>query len=345
MAPSTLPATMETMSDVPEGRSQATAAFALAGDPFSQGRHEGLFVRTSVHRVAGEELRRWIREMLDDPNRNDRLSIVTGETGSGKSHLLAHVVREHVPDERSRLVILPESPGQRTDAQLLRAILSAFGADPTGRTGLELRREIQAVLHAVDQEGFQPGLLIDGADFKGSHLELIRNLLRDAEGTGLWIVLFGTPDLHLRISRRRSLRGLMGPAIALQPLPAADLDQVLDERINAMRSRHTPARIFTQEARTILHTWSEGNIAKLLRIAGACLLKAATTGSEVVTQEIARRVARDLTIEDANGVPRQGAAREERSAVQTQIPLLLDESRIRSSSATTQRGLWQEDDS
>lgn len=330
------------MGDVPEGRSQATAAFALAGDPCSQGRHEGLFVATSVHQAATEELRRWIREMLDDPNRNDRLAIVTGEEGSGKSHLLAHVAREHVPDERSRLVILPDSPRQRTDAQLLRAILSAFGADPAGRTGLELRREIQVVLRAVDQEGLQPGLLIDGADFKGSQLELIRNLLRDAEGTGLWIALFGTPDLHLRISRRRSLRGLMGPAIALEPLRAADLDQVLDERINAVRSVHTPARIFTQDARTILHTWSQGNVAKLLRIAGACLLAAATMGSEVVTQEIARRIARELTIEDANGIPRRDAPREERSAVRTQIPLLLDQAPTRSSSATTQRGLWQE---
>lgn len=344
MSSPTFPSIIRPLKDVPEGRSPITAAFALTHDPFSPGSHDGVFVATSIHRAASEELQRWIAALQDHPNRNDRLAIVTGEEGSGKSHLLAQLARKYAPDQRLHLIILPESSGQRTDAQLLRAIISAFGADPAGRTGLELRRELRAVLDTVDQEGLQPGLLIDGADFKGSHLELIRNLLRDAEGTGLWIVLFGTPDLHLRISRRRSLRGLMGPAIALGPLTTADLDQVLNERINAVRTRHTPEAIFSPDARAILHAWSGGSIGRLLRIAAACLREAAGQESGAVTQEIARRVARELTIEEANGVGLDGASGQERSAVQTQIPLLLDQAPTRPSSTTIQQALWQEDE-
>jgi hypothetical protein len=344
MASSTLSPTIPALND---GRGARVAeAFALTDDPFSLDIHGDIFVATSMHGPAREELRRWIVEMLDDPNRPDRLAVVTGEEGSGKSHLLTVIAREFASDARRRLIILPGPAGQRTDAQILRAILSALGADPTGRTGLELRREIQTALGAVDRAGLQLGLLIDGADFKGSHLELIRNLLRDAEGTGLWIVLFGTPDLQLRMSRRRSLRGLMGPAIPLRPLPGADLDMVLDERIDAVRTDRTTMTLFPPDVRTTIRNWSDGNMAKLMRIAGACLLAAATQGNEAVTPEIARQAARDLTIDEANGVrPNSTTSSREGSVVQTQIPLLLDGPPPRLSSTTTQQALWQEDES
>jgi type II secretory pathway predicted ATPase ExeA len=345
MASWTLSPTILALNDGSGRGARVADAFAPASDPFSTDSHEGIFVATSVHGPAREQLRGWIAKMLDDSNRHDRLAVVTGEEGSGRSHLLTVIAREFASDARRQLVILPESPGQRTDAQILRAILSAIGADSTGRTGLQLRREIQTALRAIDQAGLRPGILIDGADFKGSHLELIRNLLRDAEGMGLWIVLFGTPDLHLRMSRRRSLRALMGPAIPLGRLPVADLDLVLDERIDAMRKGRTPEAIFPPEARTIIHRWSEGNIGQLIRIAGACLLAAATQGSEAVTPEIARRVARDLTIDGANGVrPNRTTSSGEGSVVQAQIPLLLDGAPPRSSSTTTQQPLWQEDE-
>lgn len=345
MASSTLSPTILGLNDRPGRGARIAEAFALTGDPFPLDSHGDIFVATSVHGPAREELRRWIAEMLEDPNRNDRLAVVTGEEGSGKSHLLTVIAHEFASDARRRLVILPGSPGQRTDAQILRAILSALGADPIGRTGLELRREIQGALRAVDQQGIQPGLLVDGADFKGSHLELIRNLLRDTEGTGLWIVLFGTPDLQLRVSRRRSLLGLMGPAIPLGPLPVADLDMVLDERIDAMRTDRTPTTLFPPGVRTTVHSWSEGNIAKLVGIAGACLLASAIQGNEAVTPEIARQVARDLTIDEANGVRPVSTSSQEGNVVQTQIPLLLDGPPPRLSSTTTQQALWKEDES
>lgn len=326
-------------------RSVLADAFGLTDDPFGPDPAGTLFVATDVHRAARETLDAWIGQMWEAPSREDRLAVVTGEEGSGKTALLAELSRVLANDPRYHLVILPETPEGWTEAQLLKTILVAFGAEPAGRTGFELRGEIRTTLQRIRSAGTQPALLIDGADFKGSHLELIRNLLRDAEGTGFWVILSGTPDLYLRMSRRRSLRGLMGPTVVLDPLDAADLDRMLDARIDAVRGAHTPDALFQPGARAILHTWSEGNARRIIRIAGEALAAAATTGQSTVTPEIARQVVRSLTIAEANEARAETPPTAEPGAIQAPIPLLLDGTPVRSSSATTQQALWDEEPS
>lgn len=281
--------------------------------------------------------------MLGAPNSSSRLGVVTGEDGSGKTRLAIELERDLGSESRLHLVTLPDVPAHRTDAQLLKAIIAAFGGDPVGRTGLDLRGEVREILRSLQRSGTQPGLLIDDADFKGSQLELIRNLLRDAEGTGLWIVLFGTPDLHDRMRRRRSLRGLLGIEISLENLAVSDLRHLVIERVSAVRSIDASGAIFTLDAVTALADWAAGNPGQLLRGASASLVVAADQGVEQVSTDLTRQALRALTIDDANEVRAEVAAATGQP-VQTQMPLLENSTRA-SSSATTQQALWDEESS
>lgn len=316
-------------------------AFGLTAEPFPADPTRGVFVATSIHGPARQTLQQWTSTMIEAPNHNDRLGVVTGEDGMGKTRLLTELERDLSDNTRVNVLTLPDVPSHRTDAQLLKAILAALGAEPVGRTGLDLRGEIRDVLREMQRSGSQPGLLVDDADFKGSQLELIRNLLRDAEGTGLWIVLFGTPDLHDRMRRRRSLRGLLGPEISLSNLADTDLQHLISERVSAVRTDNTPESIFTQDTIGTLIDWAGGNPGQLVRAAGACLQMAAEEGREPVTDGIARHVVRALTIDAANEVRAEVAAATGQP-VQTQMSLLENAGRG-SSPTTTQQGLWDEE--
>lgn len=313
-------------------------AFALASDPFAD---EAAFVPIPAQVAATDALRGWIGEMRGEPDRPDRLGVLTGEPGSGKTRVLANVAG--TADDRLRLVRLPDVPSHRTDAQLLKAIIAALEAEPVGRTGLELRGEVRAALQALRDAGVQTGLLIDDADFKGSQLELVRNLLRDAAGTGFWIILAGTPDLHDRMRRRRSLRGMMGPVLSLDDLPAADLAMLVRGRIDAVRGDSTPGEILPAPAMGILAEWATGNPARMLHAAREALLAAAEADLATASGEIARETVRRLTVAEANEARAQVAAATGRP-VQATMPLP-DAGSSPSSRATTQRSLWGEEDS
>ncbi|HVL22876.1 MAG TPA: ATP-binding protein [Thermomicrobiales bacterium] len=194
-------------SSTPNGAAPVTRlatiyqALALADDPFARDPRAGAFAATSVHDAARTQLRAWIAS--DATGTDGRLGIVTGDPGTGRTRLLTELARELAADPAHHVAILPDDEAFRTDAQILRGILAAFGQTPTGRTGLELMREFDDTLAAIRSAGKRPGILIDGADFSGPRLELTRNLLRDGGASGLWVVLFGPPDLRDRIARRR----------------------------------------------------------------------------------------------------------------------------------------------
>jgi type II secretory pathway predicted ATPase ExeA len=303
----------------------------LVDDPFARDPRAGAFAATSVHASARDDLLRWIS---DEPAATaGRLAIVTGEPGAGKTRLLAEVTAALATDDAQQVAILPDD-ALRTDAQILRGVLSALGHAPSGRTGLELMREIGEALGAIRAENRRPGIIIDGADFSGSRLELTRNLLREGAPHGLWIALFGQPDLRDRITRRRSLRGLLDLAIALGPLDVADCRTLVEARIAPMR--RTPERaLFTIEALEIVASWSGGNAAKLVHLAGECLVEAIARGRDEVDATIAHIVARELT-DQARAQARAEASPTSAPAIQTRIPIFTEDA-LASSTTTTKR--------
>jgi type II secretory pathway predicted ATPase ExeA len=198
--------------------------------------------------------------------------------------------------------------------------------------------EVREALAAIRDAGRRPGILIDGADFSGSRLELTRNLLRDGGVSGLWIVLFGPKDLSDRIARRRSLRGLLDLTVPLDPLDAGDCRTLIEQRIAAMQANGGHRPLFDDDALAIATSWSGGNAAKLVHLAGECLVEAIARGQELVDERIAHQVARELTDQARAQARAEAASPFAEPAIQTKIPLLLDDADMDASSPATTTG-------
>jgi len=308
-------------------------ALDLIDDPFPLDPRAGAFAPTSVHGPARAQLLTWAAGESSGPD--GRLGIVVGEQGSGKTRLLIELAEALAAEPAHAIALLPDDEAYRTDAQILRGILAAFGQVPVGRTGLELMAEFREALAAIEASGKRPGLLIDGADFSGSRLELTRNLLRDAGGNGLWILLLGQPDLRDRIARRRSLRGLLELTVELGPLDTGDCRTLVDHRVDAMRRAGDHRPRFDDDAHAILAGWSHGNAGKVVHLAGECLVEAIARGAEIVDERIAHQVARELTDQARAQARAEAASPLAEPAIQTKIPLFLDDHLEVSSPATS----------
>ncbi|HEV2066608.1 MAG TPA: ATP-binding protein, partial [Thermomicrobiales bacterium] len=240
-------------------------AVGLRSNPFRVDPGSGPFVAIPAHARAVETLLPWLTG-----DTGSGLGLVTGAPGSGRTRLMLHLGETLAA--RSRLAVATVHGGEcRTDAQLLRAIIVALGEEPTGRTGLELTNRIRAVIDRNRKEipGRQTVILIDDATFTGSRMEIVRTLLTLSSGPG--IVLFGPPELRERIGRRRSLAGSLRDVVTLEPMDREAVSRFLDERIAPLRLERgnpTADRLFTEDAVTVVATWSRGNPGALMRIAG-----------------------------------------------------------------------------
>ena len=280
------------------------------------------------HDEALETIRGWIGDVGSDPARPERLGVLTGAEGMGKSRLLRELIGS--AQAPAAMPMIDPGKGGLTDAQLLRAIIDAFGGTATGRTGMELRRDIRLALADLP-DNTVPGLLIDDADFSGARLELIRNVLRDGADAGLWIVLAGQPDLADRLARRRSFRALLGPVVGLGPLEDDDARTLLRQRVDAATSEPRRQQLLAPAAMEAMVAWAGGNPGRLLRLAEVSLLGALRQGAPSIERPTVQ-----LAIAQMEGPSEPGAAMRS-GAIQAEIPLFGDTGMA----GPAQRSLWE----
>ncbi|HWK81242.1 MAG TPA: AAA family ATPase, partial [Thermomicrobiales bacterium] len=178
---------------------------------------------------------------MASPGEDGRLAIVSGPARSGRTTLLDAACDEAARSTGTSVhrADLGTLDGPLTDSRFLRAIVMAFGAEPSSRNGLDLIRHIRDLVTAQVAAGEHPVLAIDGAELAGSRLDLLRALLTDATSTdglhsGLRIVVTGTPECRDRILRRQALRDCLTLDLRIEPMTEAGLDAFIRERIAAV---------------------------------------------------------------------------------------------------------------
>lgn len=302
-----------------------------ARNPFAG---SGPLVTTSVQQDALEMIGGWIRAVSADPTCADRLAVLTGDTGMGKSRLLRDLAASVTAPAAAPLI--DPGKGGITDAQLLRAMVDALGGTATGRTGMELRRDIRAALADLP-EGTVPGLLIDDADFTGARLELIRNVLRDGAGFGLWIVLTGQPDLADRVSRRRSLKAILGPVAHIGPLDEPALRGIVSGRVEAIEDVARSRPVIADDALETLVSGAAGNPGRLLRMAEIALGIGVRQGAGTISRPAVLAAIHE--VDDAAGAVPE-TRRSDDGIIQVEMPLLAGGA-SGTRSTTVQKSLWE----
>ncbi len=186
------------------------------------------------------------------------IGVLTGGPGSGRTRVLEQVVLWLAErDDRAIGFPRPQS-GKRSDAGLLRESIVALGGEPTGRTGLELTRDLRRHVQQLAGEGMPPLLLLDDADLAGSQLEILGSVFagpgRDHEALGLQVLLAGPPEVLDRMQRRPRLAGLIQVTTQLAGPSPAEVEQLADAWLAAARAADAELPTLSNGAReSILH--------------------------------------------------------------------------------------------
>ncbi|MGC4192035.1 MAG: ATP-binding protein [Thermomicrobiales bacterium] len=278
---------------------------------------------------------------MTETDRDGSLAIVTGPARSGRSTLMHAVERRSSQASSSgQTVVVPVDlasfDGTVTDGRVLRAIVTAFGADPIGRTGIVLVSQIHALAKATAANGRTPVLVLDGADLAGSRLDILRSLLGDAtrtpNGSPLRIAVTGTPDFRDRILRRPSLRDRLALNIRIAPFTEQTLSACIRQRLAAVSldetSEHRLLATFTPEAVSVVTGWSAGVIGPAIELAGECVLEAIARGTHLIDRTLAYDVAREFTDRAREVARHQAASPFIVPAVQARLALSLAEEAI-----------------
>lgn len=292
----------------------AFASLGLSRNPFALNADSGQFVPNTAHFAVLDAFDLW-RGRDDAPP----LAIVTGVEGAGKTRLLHETHRVVANDNAIAAAIVVDTGTRRSDAQLLRQIIAAFNATPTGRTGLKLQAEAREVFAAIAQDSRRPLLLIDGANFAGSQLEIVRSLLT---GTSLRLVLFGDTDLADRVQRRQSLAALTGLTQRIEPLGPADVTTFIRHLIDDARlDASPPSSLIDDDAIDLVTTWSGGVPGRIVHLLHQAMLELLARGQSAIDRDIVQHVLADLS-EPAPGDDEAATGKgNPNPVVQTRIPL------------------------
>ncbi len=226
------------------------AHFGLNGPPFQFNPTPDALYLGKEHR-EGLALLEW--GMTNEPS---GLTVLMGETGTGKTTLVFAVLARHYASIRAAYIGNPKLDFER----MLLAALEQLGVEAAERSKPEM---IDALAASLDRlaTGERIALLFDEAqelsDETFEELRLLSNVDTAAERR-LQILLVGQPELGDRLSepKARSLNGRIGARAVLNPLDPAEARAYAEHRVNL---RGGSARsIFAARALTYLLAHSDG---------------------------------------------------------------------------------------
>ena len=267
-------------------------SIGLSDDPFPLDPLAGAWVPLPDHVRMAATISAWLAA-ADDAQSG--IAVISGDAGSGKTRLLDRLAGTLVDSDDRLLGVVPDDGSRRSDAQLLRAAISALGGTSVGRTGLELTTELRAILTEHRGDALPPVVLIDNAALTGSQLEILRNVLAPIQQDGMpmrvQIVLFGPPELPDRIARRRSLAGFLRDSARFEPLDLGAMGTLLQSRIDAVRDGSViGSPVLSGTAIEIIWQTASGNPGTAIAIAHAAIREVIATRSQVVSASLVQAV-------------------------------------------------------
>ncbi len=260
--------------------------FGFHKKPFSLTPDPSFFFPSESHQQGLAYLRSGIRE------REGFISL-TGEVGTGKTHLVRLLLQELGPEVKRALILYPVLDAD----DLLSAIMQDL--DIQVNANMELREKLEVFVEYLLKE-YQQGnrvlIIIDEShNLSIQALERLR-LLSNLETAGaklVQILLVGQPELNLllKLPPLRSLNQRISVRHHLESLSRKDTEEYINHRLMVAGGPNVEV-IFTKGAARLIHRASRGVPRMVSILCDFSLVMAFTVESSKITPKIAREAIR-----------------------------------------------------
>jgi type II secretory pathway predicted ATPase ExeA len=254
--------------------------FGLERDPFLDTSDPHFYLETPSARAHK-------RRLLTAVEESRGLTIVVGETGTGKTSLCSYLEFDLLAQERW-IVGKILDPSFGSDVEFLVAIGRVFGLSLPPRSSAALKNALKNFFFdTVVLEGKTLILIVDEAqNLRDDGLETLRLLLnfQIPQKKLLNVLLFGQPELERAVVAHGNLADRVDGWVRVEPLDRACARAVVEYRL-ARAGLPSGARVFTEEAMESLVAAAGGYPRRLTTLAHTALFEASERGSHMVFEE------------------------------------------------------------
>jgi general secretion pathway protein A len=224
---------------------------------------------------------------LDYFAHHGRLALVTGHTGVGKSSLIRLFLTRLGRTAFAPIYIYLTPVGA---SGFLKLIVSQLGEAP--RRGKE--RLFLQILERVDSSELTTILVVDEAQLlPPDALTDLRLLVSSHDSQRLKILISGQESIRdqLRRTRHLDLVHRLSVHYRIRPLSKEQTVAYLDQRLKAAGAASC---VFEPEAKSFIHDYSKGIPRQINNLATACLLGAASRGTQKITEALVHELSQEV---------------------------------------------------
>jgi putative secretion ATPase (PEP-CTERM system associated) len=265
--------------------------YGLTGKPFQLTPDPEFYFRSVTHRKALSYLGYGLAQ-------GEGFIVITGEIGSGKSTLVAHMMQTL----DARQVTVAQIVTSKLDGEeIVHVVARSFGLDIDGHDKASALSAIEGFLHEEARAGRRCLLVIDEAqNLSVSALEELRMLSNFQLGNHplLQVLLLGQPEFRSTLQSDPGLEQLRQRVIAahhLEPMLRSEMEAYLTYRLERVGWNGNPA--FDQRVFTEIFEASDGIPRKINQIANRLLLLGAVEQSSRIDAPMLQAVLAEMASE------------------------------------------------
>lgn len=265
--------------------------YGLTGKPFQLTPDPAFYFRSATHRKALSYLGYGLAQ-------GEGFIVITGEVGSGKSTLVAHLMGTIDPQQ---LTVAQIVTSKLDDDEIIHVVARSFGLAIEGHDKASALGAIEGLLHGEARAGRRCLLVVDESqNLSVAALEELRMLSNFLLGSHplLQTLLLGQPEFRATLQGHEALEQLRQRVIAahhLEPMERTEIEPYIVHRLERVGWAGNPQ--FDQRVFAELHEASGGIPRRINQIANRLLLLGAVEGRTRIDAVMLKAVLDEMTAE------------------------------------------------
>ncbi|MGB3165621.1 MAG: XrtA/PEP-CTERM system-associated ATPase [Alteraurantiacibacter sp.] len=267
--------------------------YNLTGKPFQLTPDPEFYFRSITHRKALSYLGYGLAQ-------GEGFIVITGEIGSGKSTLVAHMMESL---DRNAVTVAQIVTSKLDEEEVVHVVAAAMGLDVEGHDKATALTEIETFLHEEARAGRRVLLVVDESqNLSVEALEELRMFSNFQLGNHplLQTLLLGQPEFRTTIQSDRGLEQLRQRVIAahhLEPMQKSEIEPYIVHRLEKVGWDGNPA--FDQRVFAELYEASKGIPRNVNQIANRLLLLGAVEERNRIDAAMLQSVLSEMEAERA----------------------------------------------